>query len=157
ELTGASCYITSRAGEGLIYSIPRGTLRWESWISADFLQMSDCLLVLTLRLFTSDEDPCICRFTLLPSAQATLRFPLEGAKQNRWLYPREGALLKPTMSGARLIPEDVVRLEITTLYTREGAVTWEMTQLTLTFEEPEVLKNPLLPKGLLLDRWGQAE
>src|SRR5690606_38563984 len=103
-----------------------------------------------------NPTPFICRFTLLPQAQARLRLDLDAVNLNRWCYPREGACLKPTVSGGRVDLRDVHRLVLKVLYKGPELARWCMTQIRAPVEQPEALTRPLLPDGPLLDELGQA-
>jgi hypothetical protein len=139
----------------LVYEI--GSLPDARWLTLDALNPSTVDIALTLELYErGGGPPCVCRFTLMPQAQARLRFDLSAVDQNRWLYPREGACLKPTMSGARVTLSEVDRIEVKVLYKAVGRVRWCMTPLRATATQPPVLENPQLPAGPLLDELGQA-
>jgi len=156
-LAGGIRYTAQQEKQGLIYDGEPGFLSGYGWLSADFLSLHPTDLVFTLELFEEGNDqPCICRFTLLPKAQARLRFDFGALKQNRWRYFREGACLKPTMSGGRVSLSRVHRLEVKVLYKARGEASWDMTPLQALVEAPPLLEHPLLPEGKLLDALGQA-
>ncbi|MEM1060446.1 MAG: hypothetical protein AAGK14_14625, partial [Verrucomicrobiota bacterium] len=158
DLTGEAIACTAETEkQGLLYRGEAGFLEGFRWISADFLSRHPTILAFTLEFFEPGNPvPAIARFTLLPKAQARLRFDLEGLKQNRWLYFREGACLKPTMSGGRVALGRVERVELKVLYKALGPAHWEMTPLTASTEPPPLLEHPVLPEGKLLDKLGQA-
>jgi hypothetical protein len=159
-IPGAVTYACDRVGEGLVYDVTPGVFTSTSWLTLDALNPSGSDLVFVLRLFESSDDgrerPCVCRFTLLPQVQARFRFPLAATDQGRWLLPREGALLKPTLSGARVDPAAVDRVTATVLYKRTGTVTWAMTPMRSSPAEPAALERPLVLDPPVLDAVGQA-
>lgn len=155
-LEGGQWYESPVSGEGLVYDFAAGSLAPFQWLTADFLSPAVTDLALVLELHEENGTrPCICRFTLLPKAQARLRFSLEAVNQNRWRYHREGACLKPTMSGGRVDLSRVNRLKIKVLY-KSGPARWAMTPLQACPERPPLLLHPLLLQGALLDELGQA-
>lgn len=156
-LTGATAYVANEAGEGLHYEFEPGALAEAKWLTGDFLTMGGTDLVLVAELHEpSNPKPFVCRFTLLPKAQARLRLNLEAVKLNRWRYHREGACLKPTISGGRVELKRVNRIVLKVLYKGPVIARWCMTPLEATVEPPPELREPLMPAGPLLDTLGQA-
>ena len=84
-----------------------------------------------------------------------MRIPLEAVNQNRWLYPREGAWLKPTCWGDRVDLQQVDRCSLEIWRKSDRPVRWFMTSLKASSEEPARLSEPLLPNGPLVDSLGQ--
>ncbi len=85
-----------------------------------------------------------------------MRMPLDAVSQNRWRYEREGAWLKPLCFGERVDLEKVDRLSFLVHMKSSLPAHWCMTPLTATLEEPPRLEMPLLPKGKLIDEFGQS-
>ncbi|RPJ49810.1 MAG: hypothetical protein EHM21_06260 [Chloroflexi bacterium] len=156
-LEDSRSYTASEANAGLEYRFQPGYLTQFTYLTADFLLLSDRLAVLKIQLQEGEDGPCFdFSFGLLNRCQARLRMPLESAGMNTWMYPREGALLKPLTWGERVDLAKVDRLRL--LLSRSGgkAVRWQMTNLTATTAAPALLESPLLPSGPLLDELGQS-
>jgi len=88
--------------------------------------------------------------------QGRVRLPLEAVRQNRWLFPREGAWLKVIAAGDRVDLAKVDRLTFVVVRKAEGPVRWAMTPLQAVNGAPPRLTAPLLPAGPLLDELGQT-
>lgn len=156
-LPGAVWLTAREAGEGFTYAFPAGELLAANWLTVDCLTLRQGDLALVIELHEPDNPkPFVCRFTLLPCAQARLRLDLAALNLNRWRYPREGACLKPTVSGGRVELTRVNRIVLKVLYKGPEIARWCMTPLLASVDEPPVLREPLLPKGPLLDELGQA-
>ncbi len=154
---GAVWFAATDAGDGFTYEIPPGSLPGIRWFTCDLLNDQPADLVMNLEFHEPDnEQAFLCRFTLLPRAQARLRFNTEALSFNRWRYNREGACLKPTIGGWRVDPALVDRIVLKVLYKAPGPAHWCMTPLTTTIEEPPMLTDPVLLDAPLLDELGQA-
>lgn len=156
-LTHATWYTGWNEGDGLIYRFPMGALAHTRYLTADLLVDGNRLVVFLLQLQEGEDGPV---FGLIYSAvnqcAARLRMPTEAVNQNRWQYQREGAWLKPMVTGQRVDLSKVDRMTITILRKSDGPVRWCQTTVRASFEEPPLLENPLLPQGPLLDEMGQS-
>ena len=85
-----------------------------------------------------------------------MRMRGEAVTQNRWQFQREGAWLKPMAGGARVDLARVDRMQVRILRKGDAPVRWCQTAITATVEEPPRLITPHLPKGALLDAFGQS-
>ncbi len=156
-LPNGAGYQASNAGDGLEFRFPAGELASFRFLTADFLLAGDQLAVLLIRLQEGEDGPALgFSFGLLNQCQARLRMPLEAVQQNTWMYPREGALLKPLVWGQRVDLARVDRLRLSLYRSGGRAATWFMTPLAAVKEEPPLLTAPLLPAGPLLDELGQS-
>ena len=156
-LPGAVWYCARHAGDGLEYHFPVGALSGASYLSADLLLDGLYLAVFGLLLQEGADGPVFgLGFGLLNQCQARLRMPLEAVNQNRWLYEREGAWLKPRCFGERVDLRKVDRMILKVDRMSDKPVRWCMTPISASVEEPPRLENPLLPQGLLLDELGQS-
>jgi hypothetical protein len=156
-LPNATGYLASAAGDGLEYRFPAGLLAPFRFLTADFLLDGDRLAVLQIQLQEGEDGPALgFSFGLLNHCQARLRMPLEAVHQNTWMYPREGALLKPLVWGQRVDLARVDRLRLTLYRSGDRPVTWFMTDLAAVLDEPSLLETPALPAGPLLDELGQS-
>lgn len=156
-LDGGTTFTVTREGDGLLYSFAPGLLANFQWLTADFLLEGRYLTVFQLRLREGQTGPCFeWNFGLLNQCQARLRMPLEAVNQNRWMYPREGAYLKPMCGGQRVDLSRVDLLELVVLRKSDEPSRFSITPFTATVGEPEKLENPILPAGALLNQWGQS-
>jgi hypothetical protein len=156
-IDASGCFTGSEIGDGISYSFPAGTLTGMNWLTFDFLVHGKHLLIFEMALVESASGR---RFTLLYSGlnecEARLRMQMDAVQQNRWQYEREGAFLKPLCGGDRVTPELVDRVNITILRKAPGVVHWTQTTLEARVEEPELLQNPRLPAGKIVDEFGQS-
>jgi hypothetical protein len=156
-LPQGSWYIARQVGDGLEYRFPAGTLTSPSYLTADFILDGNHLTSFTLFLQEGDNGPVFgFNFGLLNQCQARLRMPLIACNQNRWTFPREGALLKPRCRDSRVDPSRVDRMRLVVERKSASLTRWCMTPITATIDEPAILDNPILPTGPLLDELGQS-
>lgn len=142
--------------DGLLYTFPAGTLTGFSYLTSDLLLDGDELVVFVLTLQEGETGP-VFRFSfgLLNQCQARLRLPLEAVHQNRWMYPREGAWLKPLCWGDRVDLARVDRMGFHVYRKTSRPARFCLSPITAITEEPPRLEQPILPKGALLDELGQ--
>ena len=69
--------------------------------------------------------------------------------------PAGGRAAKPLIAGERIEIDDVEELQLKVLRKSELPVTFSLTPITLSPEEPAKLEAPLLTKGAILDAFGQ--
>ena len=156
-LPGAACYLAEALGDGLTYRFPVGALAGMNYITADTLLDGNHLAVFVILLQEGETGPEFgFSYGLLNQCQARIRMPLEAVNQNRWMYPREGAWLKPRCEGQRVDLAKVDRMKVVVQRKGPLPVRFCLTPFTATVEEPPRLTNPLLPKGVLLDELGQS-
>lgn len=156
-LSGSTWYVAQEAGDGLAFTFPIGALSQRRYLAADLLLDGLHLVVFNLILQEGEHGPAFgFSFGLLNQCQARMRMPLEAVSQNRWRYERQGAWLKPICFGERVDLEKVDRLSFLVHSKSSLPARWCMTPLTATLEEPPPLELPLLPKGKLLDEFGQS-
>lgn len=156
-LPAAIWYTAQSTGDGLAYRFPAGALAAATFLTADLLVDGEDLAIFALTLREGGEGPTFMLvFSALNHCQARMRIELAAVNQNRWRYEREGAWLKPLCAGERVDLTRVDRLAITVLRKSERAVRFCLTPLTATAAEPPLLKQPLLPRGPLLDELGQS-
>lgn len=150
-------YNAGAVGDGLDYRFAAGTLAGARYVTADMLLDGDDAGVFILELQEGETGPTFgFLYSLLPAASARMRLPLEAVNQNRWLFEREGAWVKPRATGERVDLRRVDRLRIQ-IHMRADTVTrWCMTPLVVTAAEPLRLPQPILPRGKLLDALGQS-
>src|SRR4030095_2060361 len=71
-------------------------------------------------------------------------------------FLREGAFLKPMAGGSRVDLAKVDRMHLVVLRKSPSPVRWAQTAITAAPEDPARLKEPRLPRGVLLDELGQS-
>lgn len=153
----ARWYHADQAGAGLVYDIPRGALEGARYLTLDILCEGREAGVFVLELQEGADGPTFRYFfAVLPEASARLRVPMDAVNMNRWMYPREGALLKPRVGGERVNPALVDRMRVMIVMKGEAPVRWCMTPVLATTDEPLLLDEPLLTRGALLDELGQS-
>jgi hypothetical protein len=156
-IPGAQWYLADAPHDGIEYRFEPGLLAGARFISSDILADSARLSVFELRLHEGESGPVFgLIYAVLHQAQARMRARTEAINQNRWQFPREGAWMKPMASGARVDLAKVDRLTIRVLRKSDEPVRWCQTALRVTVDEPGRLDTPRLPKGALIDAFGQS-
>lgn len=166
-LPRAACYGAAAIGDGLLWTFPTGALEGHTHITADFLLEGTENAVFALALLEEGADETVTGeamrsqaaymvFGLLNQCQARMRVPLDIVHQNRWMYAREGAWLKPCCYGKRVDLARVNRVSLTLYRMGRKDVHWCMTSPVATRTAPPLLENPILPKGPLIDELGQS-
>jgi hypothetical protein len=156
RLPRASWYVAYEVGDGLSFRFEPGFLQNFKWLSADFLLEGQELAVYYLTLHEGDGARFVLSFGLLTQCQARMRIPLEAVNQNRWMYSREGAWLKPLCWGDRVSLAQVDRMELRVERKGLRPVRYAMTPVTASQSEPTKLDKPILSGGALLDPMGQS-
>lgn len=156
-LHNAVWYRAQQPRAGLEYAIEAGALADAHYLTLDLLCSGPEVGVFVLELQEGEDGPTFqYLFAALPQASARLRLPLTAVRQNRWMYPREGALLKPRVGGQRVSLGRVDRLRVLVNMMGASPVEWCMTPIVATTDEPLLLDQPLLPVGPLIDELGQS-
>ena len=156
-LIGAIWYTAHNAGDGLDYRFEKGALATARYLAADLLLDGTHLATFTLVLQEGDDGPCFgMSFGLLNQCGARMRLPLEAVNQNRWMYPREGAWLKPRCRDQRVDLHKVDRMRIVVERKSAQPVRWCMAPVIVLPDAPPLLQQPRLPCGPLLDELGQS-
>ncbi len=154
---GAAAYHAEQVGGGLAYDMPLGALAEARYLTLDILCDGVEAGVFALELQEGADGPLFRYFfAVLPQASARLRLPLEAVHQNRWMYPREGALLKPRVGGDRVNLARVDRMRVIVNMKGEAPVIWYMTPVLAAADQPLLLEQSLLTQGALLDELGQS-
>lgn len=156
-LEGGTWYRAGKEGEGLTYRFAPGLLAKARYLTTDLLLDGDTLAAFSVNLQEGDKGP-IFRFGFGALNQCSLRMRLSLAlvDQNRWMVDREGAFLKPRCGGDRVDLEKVDRIRFVVSRKGPSEVRWMMTPLHVSSGEVAKLAPPLLPKGPLLDEFGQS-
>lgn len=150
-------YTALAVDDGIDYRFEAGTLEPFAYLTTDVLLDGEHMTCFMVQLQEGEEGPAFWfSFGLLNQCVGRLRVPLEAVNQNRWMYGREGAVLKRLSRGERVDLAKVDRMRFIIHRKSERPVRWCMTDIVATAEEPSLLDEPLLPKGALLDEFGQS-
>jgi hypothetical protein len=156
-IAGASWYSAEAVGDGIAYRFPAGFLQKTNNLVSDMLLDGNTLLVFSIALQEGEGGPIFrLVFGGLPQCSFRVRLPLHLVDQNRWRIEREAAFLKPMCRGDRVDLAKVDRMQFTVLHKCPEVVRWCMTPLVAAPEQVPRLQKPLLPKGKLLDDFGQS-
>jgi hypothetical protein len=156
-LPNATWYQTKQVGDGVEYHFETGAIAAAMYVTCDMLLTGFEAGVFVLELQEGAAGPTFrYQFSLMPEASARMRVPLDAVNMNRWMYDREGAWLKPRVSGQRVNLSRVDRMRVLVFMMADNAPCWCMTPVQFTADEPALLEQPILPKGALLDELGQS-
>ena len=154
---GASWLVAKSPGDGITYEFPAGTLYKAKCLTSDMLLDGTELAVFQIVL-REGENGRAFRFSFGALNQCSFRVRMDLAlvDQTQWMVDREGAFLKPLCGGDRVDLEKVDRLSLT--ISRKGLqpVRWCMTELQAVAGSVPKLARPVLPKGVLMDEFGQS-
>ena len=156
-IPGAQWYEAQRENDGLVFRFEPGVLVGMRYLTADIFADSPDLPVFQLRLREGEDGPTFTLvYAILPHAEARMRMRAEAINQNQWQFLREGAFLKPMAGGSRVDLAKVDRMHLVVHRKSSSPVRWSQTAITAALEEPARLKEPRLPRGVLLDELGQS-
>lgn len=156
-IEGAHWFVAEASGDGMAYEFPAGTLGKAKQITADFLLDGAQMAVfrVTLKEGANGREFRLS-FAALNQCSARMRVDLGLVDQNKWMADREGAFLKPLVSGERVDLDKVDRMSFTVWRKSAKPVRWCMTELRTSTTAVPKLTDPVLPKGPLLDELGQS-
>jgi hypothetical protein len=154
---GATWYVVTSEGAGFVYRFAAGALAKAKYLVADMLVDGNTLATFSLTLNEGDKGR-VFQYTFggLNQCSFRIRMALELVNQNRLFVTREGGLLKPMCLGDRVDLDQVDRLVFTLRRKGPDPVRWCMTSFYLAPGEVERIVEPVLPKGALLDEFGQC-
>ncbi len=156
-LDDGTWYTVEAVDDGLLYIFEKGLLSAARFLMTDMLLEGNHMTCFMVQLQEGDDGPTFWfSFGLLNQCSGRLRVPLEAVQQNRWLYQREGAVLKRLARGERVDLTKVDRMRLIVHRKSETPVRWCMSPLVATIEEPPLLTAPYLPHGPLLNELGQS-
>ena len=156
-IDGASWYSTDAPGSGFAYRFPAGTLAKGKYLAADPLLDGDTLVTFSLEL-QEGENGRVFQYVIggLNQCGFRMRMALDLVDQNRHILSREGALLKPMCQGDRVELDKVDRMVFTLRRKGPQTARWCMTPIYLAPGDVAKMTRPPLPKGFLLDEFGQS-
>ena len=176
-LPGAAWYEATRRGDFFAADVGPGAFDKDGWLTFDAFNDGDTVLQLMVTL--RDAPPTggdsadlgggalpnagadvAAGFTytvgLYPRCQARARLPMSALSLGRWMYDREGALLKPMTGGRPIRAGDVRWVAVSVQCKGAGPQRFCITPVAGAADEPERLADPLCPPGVLLDAIGQS-
>jgi len=156
-IEGARWYEAEKPGDGMAFTFRPGLLERARAITTDMLIDGRDVIAFQITLSEGEKGRRF-RFMFggLPQCSFRVRMDLSLVDQNRWMADREGAFLKPLCGGDRVDLALVDRLAFTVLRKAPRRARWCMTELVFLPKMPEKLAAPLLPKGPLIDEFGQS-
>lgn len=153
----AKWYYAEAEGDGMAFEFKAGSLLRQRCLSLDMLLDGRELAVFQIALQEGAGGRKLSfRFGALNQCSFRMRLDLALVDQSKWMADREGAFLKPTFGGDRVDLAKVDRLAFTILRKSPKPVRWCMTDLHLETTLAPKLTEPVLPKGPLLDEFGQS-
>ncbi len=153
----AKWHVAEAAGDGIQVRFPKGALADAKCLTSDMLLDGRELATFAISL-REGENGRAFRFSFgaLNQCSFRVRLDLGLVDQSRWMAEREGAFLKPIVGGDRVDLGQVDRLTLTVSRKGPNPVRWCMTELRAAAAMPPRLDKPALPKGPLLDEFGQS-
>lgn len=154
----AGWYTAETENAALTYRIRAGALAKARYLAADMLADGDTIQAFSLTLHEQGKGRVFSlNFGALPQCALRIRLPLALVDQSRWLAGREGAFLKPRCGGDRVDLAQVDEIRLTLRRKAPGqAARFCLTPLYASLEEPPKLSRPVLPRGPLVDEFGQS-
>ncbi|UCF35588.1 MAG: hypothetical protein JSU96_12190 [Acidobacteriota bacterium] len=156
-IPGANWFEAPDIDDGIAYRFPVGALATGRYITTDMLLDGNHMFAFLLTLQEGEKGPRFSfRWAGLNQCSFRVRLPISLLDMNRWGIEREGAFLKPRVSGERIDLSLVDRAELTVYRKSPQPARWCMKSLMVTPSEVEKISAPTLPKGPLLDEMGQS-
>ena len=156
-LAGAAWFSADTEGAGLTCRFAAGSLLKAKYLTTDMLLDGPSLATFLIALQEGEKGRVFqYAFGALPECSFRVRMALDLVDQNRFFLSREGGLLKPMCLGDRVDLDKVDRITFTLRRKAPGAARWCMTPLAAAAGELERIASPVLPKGVLLDEFGQS-
>jgi len=156
-IDGAVWYEAANLEDGLEFKVPEGTLVETGYLTTDMLLDGNSLVVFNLTFFEEDsERSLLFRIGCLNQCSLRATMPLAMVNLDRWRADRFGAFLKPAVRGDRIDLSKVEKVTLTVSRKSPNPARWCMTDISLVDQEPPRITEPVLPKGPLLDEFGQS-
>ncbi|MEL7238589.1 MAG: hypothetical protein AAGK78_06980, partial [Planctomycetota bacterium] len=174
-LSTAAWYTARKPGDSVALDIVTTDWTEDGWLSFEGYNDSDlilqCLLLLSetaqtkvtrdasanADLTTTPPEGFTLTFALYPRVQARMRLPLTALRLDRWLWQREGALLKPMTGGKAITPTAIRHARLMVWSMGTDPQRFGITPLMYTTTEPPRLMEPASPTGNVLDDVGQSK
>jgi hypothetical protein len=156
-IEGARWYVAEKSGDGMLYTFEAGALARAKWLTTDMLLEGKEVAAWSITLREGEKGRQFrLNFGGLAQVSFRVRFDLSLVDQRQWQADREGAFLKPLVSGDRVDLAKVDRLGFTLHRKGPKPVRWCMTPLAAAAGAPAKLTELVLPKGPLVDEFGQS-
>lgn len=156
-VASAKWYSAEAEGDGMAFEFEPGLLLRQRSVTSDMLLDGKELAVFQIALREGAAGRRLTfRFGALNQCSFRMRLDLSLVDQSKWMADREGAFLKPTFGGDRVDLAKVDRLTFTILRKGPKTVRWCMTDFRVGSTMEPKLTEPVLPKGHLLDEFGQS-
>jgi hypothetical protein len=152
----AAEYRTPDVGAGTVYEVGSGGLSGMNWLAMDMLAAGEETVVFQLSIGEESGRAFHLAFMVIMNCSLRMRLPLSATDQNTWGLNREGAYVKPTVYGDRIDLAKVRKMTLTILRKGNALAQWWMSDIRATAEEPPRIDRPILPKGALIDEFGQS-
>ena len=150
-------YSGEKEGDGFFYQFPKGILAGKRYITTDMLADGNHMIKFQLELQEGENGRVFSfRWGVLNQCSLRVRLPLGLVDQNQWGIEREGAFLKPRVSGQRVDLEKVDRMRIYIHKKSSQTSKFCITNVVATKNEVPLIEHPVLPKGKLIDEIGQS-
>lgn len=157
DADGAAWYTAAEAGAELHYRVEPDTLTETGWLAADMLLDGEFLAVFRIALTESETGRTFkLSFGGLNQCSFRMRVPLTLLRQDVWMYRREGGWLKPLCYADAVDPAKVDRISLMVLRKSEQPCRFRIGPFSYSASEPPALTDPELPRGPLLDEFGQS-
>ena len=154
---GARWFAAESVGDGMSFEFPAGSLAKVKCLTADMLLDGNALAVFQIVLREGAQGRAFrFSFGALNQCGFRVRLDLAMVDQSRWMADREGAFLKPMAGGDRVDLNHVDRMSLTVSRKGPQPVRWCMTEWQALASMAPKLIDPVLPKGALLDEFGQS-
>jgi hypothetical protein len=156
-IEGGKWYSAAEPGAGYVCQFAPGKLAQQKWLAADFILDGQHMLVFSVDLQEGEKGRRF-RLTFAGLNQCSFRFRMSMGltDQNQWQAAREGAFLKPLVSGDRVDLAKVDRMTFRLSKKPDYPARWAMTPIRASSTEPAKLDKVILPKGPLVDAMGQS-
>jgi len=154
---GARWFTAEAVGDGISFEFPAGALAKVKCLTSDMLLDGNALAVFQITMREGAQGRAFrFSFGALNQCGFRVRLDLAMVDQSRWMADREGAFLKPLASGDRVDLAQVDRMTLTVSRKGPRPVRWCMTEWAALPAMASKLADPVLPKGPLLDEFGQS-
>jgi len=156
-LPDAIWYEGDQPGDGISFSIPKGSLLGQKYITADMLADGNHMTRFQIKLQEGVDGRVFSfAFGVLNQCSLRVRLPLSLVDQNRWGIDREGAFLKPRCAGDRVDLMKVDRMTFTIIRKSPKPSKFCIMPVLYSDKEVPLIVHPKLPKGKLIDDIGQS-
>jgi len=156
-IEGATWYVAGDINAGFVHRFEPGWLAKGTSLAADMLLDGNTLATFLVELHEGEAGRVFqYAFGAMNQCSFRVHVELDLVNQNRFFLRREGGLLKPMCLGDRVDIDKVDRMVFLIRRKSTEPARWCMTPFHLVSGEVERITDPILPKGPLLDEFGQS-